>query len=141
MHTLSLGVFFSYASLQQILWVTFQSMGLLYMAALPRHFVQSERAGHLRLMHSVSVVTSSLVPVVPALIHLQGEGFRPVGMPPILCIGRNVEYLFYSLALPLSVFSVIPTVAGILTKWTLLKVIASDHAHRTSKSHWHFVGA
>lgn len=115
------GILFSYTYLQQILWGTFQAFGLLYMACSPKRFAQSKEVGHLKLAHILSVIVAIFVPMVPVLIQLADE-FQHVGVPAMLCLGKNRDYVFYTLSLPLSVFSVVPTVVIMLTGWTLLKV-------------------
>lgn len=117
----STGVLFSYTSVQLVLWTGSLSVPLLWAVAWPDSYNRSKKAGYLRLLHSMSVVMALVVPMVPSLIQLE-EGFQGVGVPALLCLGRNSSYTFYALSLILSVFSVVPTTGLVLVGWAMLKV-------------------
>ena len=96
-------------------------MALLCVVAWPDSYSKSMKAGYLRLLHSLSVVMALVVPMVPSLIQLE-VGFQGVGVPALLCLGRDSSYVFYALSLVLSVFSVLPATVVVLVGWAMLKV-------------------
>lgn len=105
-----------------MLWTAILSTVLLWALACPGSYTRSKEAGHLRLLHTLSVVVAVVIPIVASLIQLE-VGFRRVGVPPVLCLGRDESYLYYSLSLPLSVVGVVPAVGLVIIGWTLIKVM------------------
>lgn len=94
---------------------------LMWAVTCPHSYARSKEAGHLRLLHSLSVVVALVIPIVASLIQLE-VGFRRVGVPPIVCLGRNESYLYYALSLALSVVGVVPSAGLVVIGWMLIKV-------------------
>lgn len=122
-HVLSIiiGVLFSYTTLQLMLWTAFLAVTLLWATTCPDSYARSKKAGHLRLLHYLSIVVAGVVPMVTSLIQLE-VGFRRAGVPPIVCLGRNKSYVYYSLSLTLSVVGVISSAGLVIAAWTFMKV-------------------
>lgn len=104
----------------------FQSVALLWMAVFPRGYKLSKRAGHLKFLHFISVVICVVVPIITSLLQLE-EGFETVGVPPLVCLGKNKDYVYYMISLPMSIIAVIPAATVIIAGWTLLTVSQISH--------------
>ena len=104
-----------------MLWTVFLAMSLMWMGTCPKSYARSKEAGHFRLLHILSIVVALMVPIVASLIQLE-VGFRRVGFPPIVCLGRSESYLYYALSLPISVMGVAPSAGLVIIGWMLIKV-------------------
>ena len=76
---------------------------------------------NIRYAHVISVLVALVLPLIGALIHLK-DGFISTRNPTLICIGRNTDYIYYMLVLPLSF--IIGTAAYLLmySAWILFKV-------------------
>ena len=77
--------------------------------------------GKLKYFHIATVLIALLFPTLPALINLR-DGYIIADTPTTLCIGRNVDIIFFALVLPLCVLIAVATSALIIMFWKLLKV-------------------
>ncbi len=69
-----------------------------------------------------------LVPWIPVIAAFATGGFFNSSYPPLLCVGRNADAIFYSLIVPLIIMVQIGVTMLVVIFWTLHKVWYCKHA-------------
>ena len=115
------GVFSTYGQAQLGYWVAFHAISLCWAIVFPFHFRRMKAEGKLKYFHIVTVLIAMLFPTLPALINLR-DGYIMADRPTTLCIGRNVDIIFFALVLPLCVLIAVAISALIIMFWKILKV-------------------
>ena len=117
------GVMLYYIGMQVLLWLFFHTATLFWSVQCPFHF-RSYQSNH-RTRHILIAMTIAglLLPLVPALVPLAGEGYRfIIRVPPMFCFAISPNDNIYSLLLPAAVIgaSTLCLLVGIF--WSIIKV-------------------
>lgn len=72
-------------------------------------------------IHIASIVLAVLVPLPSGLVPLK-DGYVTTEYPTILCISRNVDYIYGLFIAPVSVSLAVSTSLQLVLFWILLKV-------------------
>ena len=82
--------------------------------------------GILKYIHITVVVVALILPTVPVGIALGTGGYINDGVPPLICIPRNMAVNFYAVVIPITVLISTGGTFLILIVWKLIKV---RHCH------------
>ena len=110
-----------YGVAQLGLFVLFHAVGLCWGVLFPFHFRQFKAEEKLKYIHITTVLIALLLPMVPALLHLE-KGYGVASSPTVVCLGRSVDVTFFSLVLPLSAILAVATSILIIMFWIIFKV-------------------
>ena len=110
-------------SLEQIcILAVLHTVFLYWGVAFPISYRQFKISERIRYAHITCVVVAVVIPIPGGLIHLK-DGFIAVGNPSSVCVGRNLDYSFYTFVIPISVTLAANICLVVLTIWTIFKVI------------------
>ena len=115
------GTFFTYCLAQVGYWMAFHAIGLCWAVVFPFHFRKIKMEEKLKYFHIATVLIALFFPTLPALINLH-DGYIMADTPTTICIGRNVNVLFFAFVLPASVLLAVATSALVIMFWKILKV-------------------
>jgi hypothetical protein len=96
--------------------------GLIFWGlTFPFHYRKTKDAGRTRHIHIVIALTSLILPLPFALVHLK-DGFASADYPTTSCIGRSSDFNYYFFTLPESVMLCITAVLLVFVFRKVLKV-------------------
>ena len=104
------------------MWAFLHGIFLFWAVVFPFNYRQLRISGRIRYAHIISVVLAVVVPLPAALVHLK-DGHIAFITPALLCQGRNRDYTYYTLVLPLSIIMCITSCLLVVIIWTIFKVI------------------
>ena len=123
-HTLPYsGVIFLYTGLQVVIWWFFHTATVFWSLSFPLHF-RSYQSNH-RTRHILVAMTTVglLVPLVPALVPLAGQGYGfATRVPPITCASVSLKDSIYSFYIPFEVLGVFTLCLLVGIFWSVIKV-------------------
>ena len=108
--------------IQLAIWVPSHVIILFWGIAFPFHYRAFERRGRLKYIHITEVVVALILPSVPVGIALGTGGYIYDGIPPLVCLPKNVAVEFYAFLLPSAVLMVTGGTFLVLIVWKLIKV-------------------
>ena len=118
------GVVYHYGVIQIGLWTLFFTLGVSWGIFFPFHYQRFKSTRRLKYIHTASIVLSIVLPVIPISIQLK-DGYHISESPRrAICIGRNIDAIFYAFLLPFSILSAVITTLLVLIFWKILKVIS-----------------
>ena len=130
------GVMFHYIGLQALLWLFFHTAAIFWSLRFPLHF-HSYQSNHRTRYILVAMTTAGLlVPLVPALVPLAGQGYRfAARVPPITCGTVSRTDSLYLLYAPVGILgiSTICLLVGIF--WSIIKVCFWEHVSQSEVIH------
>ena len=103
------------------LFILFHAIGLFWGVVFPFHFRKFKAEGKLKYIHIATVLIALLLPLVPALLHLE-RGYVVANSPTVVCYGRSIDVTFFSFILPLSSILAVTTSILIIMFWIIFKV-------------------
>ena len=125
------GVMLYYIGMQVLLWQFFHAASLFWGVKFPFHFRFYQSNQRTRYILIAMTIAGLLLPLVPALVPLAGEGYVfTIRVPPIGCVAPSGNDSIYSLFLPAAAISAftICLIVGIF--WNIMKVrLKWKHAH------------
>lgn len=109
-------------SLEQICILSVLHTVFLYWAvAFPFSYRQFKISGRICYTHIICVVLAVVIPIPGGLVHLK-DGYITAGNPATVCVGRNLDYTYYTFIIPISVTLAMMSCLLVLTIWTIFKV-------------------
>ena len=119
------GIVFPYVLVQTGVWAVLDAVFFLWAIIAPFSYRQfKEFSGKICIAHIISVLLGLLIPLPSALLPLV-DGYSQYFSIVLYCTPADVNYLYYTLTLPLSIFAGISIFIQIYTTWTLFKVAVS----------------
>ena len=115
------GVVFTCSVVQTCVWAVLDAVFLFWAIVAPFSYQQFKLSGKIRIAHIISVLLGLLVPLPAALLPLE-DGYTQYFSVVFYCLPLNINYTYYTLLLPLSIFAGITTFVQIYTTWTIFKV-------------------
>ena len=113
---------FYYTILQTFIWAFLHAFFLFWGVYFPFSYRKLQMSGQVRYAHIASILVALVVPLLPALLPLK-DGFLNTRNPSLACLGRNSDYTYFLLVLPLSIIGCSIACLMILTFWKILNVI------------------
>ena len=108
--------------LEQIsIWAALRAVFLFWAVKFPFSYRNLLSSGRIRYAHIISVLLAVIIPLPSALVFLK-DGFLNNRNPGIVCIGRNIDHIYYLLILPISIFDAVTSCLLLLIFWIVLKV-------------------
>ena len=120
-YTMLLGCVFYYCLEQISVWGFLHTVFLFWAVVFPFNYRQLRISGRMRYAHIISVVLAVVIPLPAALVHLK-DGHIARYTPTLLCPGRNEDYTYYTLILPVSIVVCIASCLLVVITWTIFKV-------------------
>ena len=118
----SVGVVESYILNQGTLWWILNISAIYWKVQFPFHSRYYDKTNRTRYIHVACVVAAICFPIIsPVTISLKG-GFTVTRIPPIVCLGKNLDANFYTLVLPNAILYAIGTTLLLLILWRIRKV-------------------
>ena len=115
------GISFNYFLQQTFIWALLHAVFLFWGVNFPYSYRHLRISGRIRHAHIISVLLALILPLPGALAPLK-DGFLTTPNPPVFCIGRNIDFVFYFTALPLSFVGGAISCLFALTSWKIFKV-------------------
>ena len=94
---------------------------LFWAVVFPFKYKEFQGLGKIRYAHIISVLVALILPLPAALVPLK-DGFLSSRNPTLLCVGRNADYIYYFLVLPISIILGISSYLLVVTFWVIFKV-------------------
>ena len=130
------GVVLYYGLIQGTLWWLFHICTLFWAFRFPLHFRSFQKTQRTNYVHLVCILLALVVPVFTVVVTIgnhanqdkgnstvaNGLGFGMTNFPPILCAGLDAKVTFYSLIMPITIFTEIGMTLMIITFWNVRKV-------------------
>ena len=88
------GVVFAYGIVQLSLFLVFHTIVLFWALTSPFTFRKLKLSGHMHHIHIASIVLAIVLPLAAGLVPLK-DGFLSTQYPTIVCLSRNVNYIYY----------------------------------------------
>ena len=130
MHTHS-GSVYCYALLQQAIWWICHVAALFWKVKFPFH---AKAFNSVKFVHIMVVVVALLLPVTPVISAFVTGGFTMSSFPPLLCVTKNSNAVYFTLILPISLIAAIGTTLLILILATILKKVQYREAGKTDNN-------
>ena len=92
---------------------------LLWKIRFPFHAKRFEKR---LIIHVLVVLLALLLPTVPVIASFTTGGFISSNQPPLLCVSRSSNAIYYTFALPISVITATGTLLLVLVLVTVVKV-------------------
>ena len=103
------------------MWAVLHAIFLFWGVKFPFNYRKLQLYGKIRYAHIISVLLALIFPLVTALIPLR-DGFLSTRNPTLACLGRNTDYIYATLILPLSLAFGATSCLLVLTFWIIFKV-------------------
>ena len=117
------GVIFQYIGLQTVLWMFFHTATLFWSLIFPLHFRSFQSTHRTRYILVAMTTAGLLVPLVPALVPLAGQGYGfAARIPPQTCLTVSLKDGTYSLYIPVSVLGAFTLFLLVGIFWSVIKV-------------------
>ena len=121
------GIIVTYAIIHLALWWIFNICAIFWKVQFPFHSRFYDQTNRTRYVHITCVVAAIILPVyAPLAIALKG-GFIPSRFPPFVCLGRDVDAIFYTVIAPSTVILSIGTTLLLLIFWRIRQVRSSKY--------------
>ena len=117
----SLGIVFSYGLEQVCVWGVLHAIFLFWAVVFPFNYRQLKLSGRMRYAHIICIVLAVVIPLPAGLVHLK-DGYVAAFTPTIICTGRNTDYTYYTIVIPLSIIMCILSCLLLVIVWTIFKV-------------------
>ena len=114
----------NYCLLQITVWTILQAMFMFWSVAYPFRFRQLKITGNIRYAHIISILLALLIPLPSAFIQLV-DGSVFVTSLVLPCLGRSVDYIYYTFILPDSLLIMCEVITLVFIIWILFKVSAT----------------
>ena len=131
MHTHSGSVYY-YALLQLAIWWICHVAALFWKVNFPFH---AKAFNNVKFVHIMVVVVALLIPVAPVISAFVTGGFTMSSFPPVFCVTKNSNAVYFTLILPISLIVAIGTTLLILILATILKVQNRESGNIDSNTH------
>ena len=131
MHTHSGSVYY-YALLQLAIWWICHVAALFWKVKFPFH---AKAFSNVKFVHILVIVAALLLPVAPVISAFVTGGFTIGSFPPLLCVTKNGNAVYFTLILPISLVVAIGTTLLILILATILKVQYREAGNIDSNTH------
>ena len=106
------------------MWAVLHAVFLFWGVSFPFSYRQLRISGRIHYAYIISVLLALTLPLPSALIPLK-DGYLNFRNPALSCVGRNVDYSYYILVLPLSIVLGVTSCLLVLT-FTYLEVEANN---------------
>ena len=130
MHTHS-GSVYCYALLQLAIWWICHVAALFWKVKFPFH---AKAFNNVKFVHILIVVAALLLPVAPVISAFVTGGFTMSSFPPLSCVTKNSNAVYFTLILPISLIVAIGTTLLILILATILKKVQYREAGKTDNN-------
>ena len=107
--------------MQICMWAALHATFLFWAARYPISYRKLRISGRIRYAHIISVLLAVVLPLLGPCVLLK-EGFISTATPPLLCAGRNFDFVYYAIILPVSFLVGITSCLLVILFWTLIKV-------------------
>lgn len=107
------------------MWIMVHALFLCWSVAFPFGYRQLKLSGRLRHAHIATLLLALIVPLPGPLVHLK-DGYVPGNAPALVCIGQNVDVIFYTFILPVSIIVAFAVCLLVIIFWTIFKVLQRD---------------
>ncbi len=108
-------------------WTALHIAFLFWGVSFPFSYRQLTISGRIHYAHIISVLLALLLPLPGALVPLK-EGFVITHYPTIACIGRNADYNYYLLILPICIILGVTSCLATLRFCIAVKVTTANIA-------------
>ena len=112
----------SYILNQGTLWWIFNISAIYWKVQFPFHSRFYDKTKKTRYVHGACVVAALLISIISPVTFAIKGGFAFARFPPITCLGRNIDAIFYTLVLPNTVLYAAGTTVLLLILWKIRKV-------------------
>ena len=113
---------FTYGLVQVCVWAILDNIFMFWALKFPFSYRQLLLSGRIHLAHIISATLGLFIPMPAALVQLV-DGYTIIFAPPLTCNGRNIDHIYYTLILPISVVIGITTLMQMIIVWTIFKVL------------------
>eukprot|EP00731_Ephydatia_muelleri_P026479 Em0018g579a len=104
-----IGSVYCYALLQQAIWWICHVAALFWKIKFPFH---AKAFNNVKFVHLMVVVATLLLPVAPVISAFLTGGFTMSSFPPVSCVTKNGNAVYFTLILPISLIVAIVALAG-----------------------------
>eukprot|EP00731_Ephydatia_muelleri_P026488 Em0018g588a len=115
-----IGSVYCYALLQLAIWWICHVAALFWKVKFPFH---AKAFNNVKFVHIMVVVAALLLPVAPVISAFVTGGFTIGHFPPLLCVAKNGNAVYFTLILPISLVVAIGTTLLIIILATILKKV------------------
>eukprot|EP00731_Ephydatia_muelleri_P026477 Em0018g577a len=103
------GSVYYYALLQLAIWWICHVAALFWKVKFPFH---AKAFNNVKFVHIMVVVVALLIPVAPVISAFVTGGFTMSSFPPVFCVTKNSNAVYFTLILPISLIVAIVALAG-----------------------------
>lgn len=115
---LLVGVTYVYSIWQVTIWVLLFAVILFWGVRFPFSYRKVKTTGNIRYVHIASIVLAVFFPLVAVLVNLR-DGYTISVDSPHICIGRDLNYSYYTFLLPLTIALGATSFLLVLIFWTI----------------------
>eukprot|EP00731_Ephydatia_muelleri_P026481 Em0018g581a len=128
-----IGSVYYYALLQLAIWWICHVAALFWKVKFPFH---AKAFSNVKFVHIMVVVAALLLPVAPVISAFVTGGFTIGSFPPLLCVTKNGNAIYFTLILPISLIVAIGTTLLIIILATILKRsnFMEQHGNQTMRT-------
>ena len=114
------GVTYVYSLWQVNIWMLLFAVVLFWGVRYPFNYRMTKNTGKIRYVHIASVALAVFFPLVAVLVNLR-DGYMISFDSPHICVGRDLNYSYYTFLLPLSIVLGATSLLLILIFWTIFQ--------------------
>ena len=112
---------YSYCFVNFTVWASLQAAFLYWSVGHPFSFRQLKVTGRIRYAHIISILLALIIPLPSAFSPII-DGSIFVTSLVLPCLPQNVDYIYFTFILPISILLAMELVVLVLIIWVLFKV-------------------